>query len=145
MDTVKQVEKLDHVHIYVKSVEKAKTFFSSLFGTSFSDTIVEENMKVRTVIDSLGLELIEAASQDSPVAKIIAKRGEGIAALSFKVSDLEAAIQELQNKGLRLVSRVKLGSLKEAQFHPKDSYGVMIELCEYDEKSQTALAALGRI
>ena len=139
-----KVEKLDHVHVYVKDLEKAKGFFSRLLSTNFSpDFAEEEDMKVRTSLTPLGLELIEPTSPDSAVAKIIERRGEGLAALSFKVTDIEQAIAELESQGLRLIAKVEFGNIKEAQFHPGDAHGVMLELCEYEEQHGAALAALG--
>jgi hypothetical protein len=74
----------------------------------------------------------------------VEKRGEGIVAISFKVSNLDEAVEVLQSKGLRLVGRINLGHIREAQFHPKDAHGVMIELAEYQEEHGAARAALGK-
>ena len=140
-----RVEKVDHFHIYVKELDKAITFFSDVFGTKFSDIIVDDDVfHIRSSLDRLGLELVESISPDGPVARTIQKRGEGLAAISLKVPDLDEAIKELQGKGLTMVSRIALGNIKEAQFHPKDAHGVMIELCEYEEGSGAARAALGK-
>jgi methylmalonyl-CoA epimerase len=135
-----KVEKIDHVHVYVKDLERAKNFFEDIFGTKFSEPIIAEPFQVKSRIDPLGLELLEATSPESPIARHIEKRGEGIVAIAVKVPDIEAAIQELEAKGLRLVGRIQLGGIKEAQFHPKDTYGMMVELCEYQEVHGAALA-----
>ncbi len=140
-----KVEKVDHFHIYVKELDKAKEFFSDVLGTKFSDTIRDEkNFGLNSVIDPLGLELIEGTRPESPITRHIEKRGEGLVAISFKVPNLDEAVEQLQAKGLRLVSRISLGHIKEAQFHPQDSYGVMIELAEYEEEHGAARAALGK-
>lgn len=126
-----EVEKIDHIHILVKDLEKATKFFEDILETKFCDPIFESGGS-STVIDPLGLELIAPTKSDNVVAKTIEKRGEGLAAISFKVRDIEEAVKELQSKGLRLIVKSQSGQLKEAQFHPKDSYGVLIELCEYN-------------
>lgn len=137
-----KVEKLDHVHIFVKNLNEASRFFSNLLGTRFSAAIKVEEGKLRSVLSPLGLEIIESTSPDGVVAKLIEHRGEGLYALSFKVPDIEQGIAYLQSQGMRLVSRLGAGKVKEAQFHPKDSYGIMIELCEYEEEHGAAVAAL---
>lgn len=137
-----KVEKLDHIHIYVENLEKAKELFGRLLRTSFSPDIVVDELKIRTSFSPFGIELIEPTSPDSVVAKAMEKGGEGLYGLSFKVDDLEQAIAELQAEGCRLVGRVEVGGIKEAQFHPKDTCGVMIELCQYEELHGAAQAAL---
>ncbi len=144
-----RVEKLDHVHIYVKSLEKGKDTFSRVLGTTFCPTITADerggdaSRQLRSTLSPLGLELLEGSSPEGAIGRVIERRGEGVYALSFKVPDIEEAISELQSKGLRMVSRIELGKIKEAQFHPKDCHGIMIELCEYQEYSSAAIAALG--
>ncbi len=140
-----RVEKIDHIHIYVKELDKAITFFSDILGTKFSDIIVDDKVfHIRSALDRLGLELVESITPDGAVARTIEKRGEGLAAISLKVPDLEEAVKELQAKGLKPISTIALGKIKEVQFHPKDACGVMIELCEYEEESGAARAALSK-
>lgn len=103
-------------------------------GTKFSQVIFAEKFDLKSVLDPLGLELIQSTSPEGVIAKFIKHWGEGLHAVSFKVPNLDEAIAELQAKGLRLVGRIDLGGIREAQFHPKDSFGVMIELCEYQEE-----------
>lgn len=139
-----KTEKLDHVHIYVKDLEKAKSLFEDILGTRFSEIIYAEPFQVKSRLDPLGLEILQATSPDSPIAKHIEKRGEGITAISVKVSDIEQAIKDLEAKGLKLVGRISQSGIQEAQFHPKDTFGVMIELCQYDEVHGAAQAILGK-
>ncbi len=137
-----KAEKIDHVHVYVKDLEKAKELFEKIFDTKFSDLIVADQYQVKSRIDPLGLEILEPTSPESPIAQHIEKRGEGITAIAVKVSDMDAAIKDLQAKGLRLVGRIKLGRIEEAQFHPKDTFGMMVELAKYDDIHGAALACL---
>lgn len=136
-----KVEKIDHVHIFVKNLDKAIRFFEEALGTKFSEAHLPENLDARTTLDPIGLELIESASPDGTVARFIERRGEGLAAISLKVPDIDQAIAHLQSRGVRLVRRFESGGLKEAQFHPKDTFGVMIELCEYELEHGARLAS----
>jgi len=137
------VEKLDHIHIYVNDLVKSRDLFSRLLGTTFSPTIVEQTLGIHCTMSPLALELIQPMKPDSIVAKAMAKRGEGLYALSFKVSNLEEAVKEMEEMGMHVVGRVNNHDIREAQFHPKDTCGFMIELCEYKEYSGAALASLG--
>lgn len=137
-----KVEKIDHIHVFVKDLDKAMAFFSDILGTQFSGPLeLGHGVHLKSYLDPLGIELIGSTAPDGVVARTLEKRGEGLAAISFKVPDLDEAVAELQAKGLKLVGLVHLGNLREAQFHPKDSYGVMIELCEYDAKQGALVAA----
>jgi len=139
-----KVEKLDHIHIAVKDLDRAIRFFEDILDTKFSDVIREETIQIRSAIDPLGLEVIASLSPAGVVGRSIESKGEGLHAISFKVPNLEEAVKELQAKGLRLVGQVVVANIKEAQFHPKDAFGVMIELCEYQEEHGAARAALGK-
>ena len=125
-----KVEKIDHVHIAVRDLEAATKFFSETLGVPFSAIREYKAADVRITMSPQGIELIQPLSPDGAVARFIEKRGEGLHAITLKVPNLEEAIAELQSKGLKLVGRVESDTMKEAQFHPKDAYGVMIELIE---------------
>jgi len=140
---VLKVEKLDHVHIFVNDMEKAKELFSRILGTNFSPTLSEEEvLKIESSLSPLGIELIASAFPDSAVSKTIEHRGEGLAGISFKVSDLEQATMELESQGLRPIGNIEMGNIKEVQFHPADTCGVLLELCQYEEQHGAYLAAL---
>lgn len=139
-----KAERLDHIHIYVKDIEKAKKTFSKALGTTFSPVILPKDLPIKSVMSPIGLELIEPIDSNNAVGKALERGGEGIYGLSFKVPDIEEGIKALQAQGMRLVGRVNEGRIKEAQFHPRDAHGVMIELCEYEDVSLGGLAALGK-
>jgi len=140
-----KVERIDHIHIFVKDLDKAIQLLEGALGTKFSEPHVLKDLDARATLDPLGLELIEGRSPDGAVARFIERRGEGLAAISLKVPDIEEAIAHLESRGVRLVRRIESGKLKEAQFHPKDTFGVMIELCEYELEHGARLASsLGR-
>ena len=127
------MEKLDHVHIYVKDAEKAIQFFENSLGVKFGPVYAWEEWALKDCYAPPGLLLIQPTSPNDAMAaaKFIEDKGEGLAAISLKVPDIEAAIAELQSKGLRLKEKVEVGNVKEAMFHTEDCFGVEIELCEY--------------
>jgi len=129
-----KVEQIDHIHIVVKDLDKAVEFFESLLGVKFSKEVFLEEWQFKSriaPIGPVGIELMQPTSPDSVFAKFIERRGEGLQAISLKVPDIEEAKAEMEARGIRLVSAVEVGRMKEAQFHPKDAYGVLIELCQY--------------
>lgn len=126
-----KVERIDHIHIFVKDLDKAVTFFEDILNSSFSETRHNEELELNWRMNTLGLELLSSSSPNGIVAKFIERKGEGLAGISLKVHNIEEAVSELQSHGIRLISRYEGGILKEAQFHPKDCFGVVMELCEY--------------
>jgi len=133
------IEKLDHVHIYVKDLEKAKQRFKELLGVEFCEDITPQDVDSDTLVRTaegrgtyatFGIELLEA-SPGSPAAKAIEPMEEGLGGVSIKVTNLEDAIMEFQQKGMRLIQRSQIGCYRVAWFHPRDAHGVLIELCEY--------------
>ena len=129
-----KVEKLDHIAISVRDLDKAIKFFGDLLGTEFSEPRVVEEAGVIQVLDPLGIELVAPLTTDGPVAKTIESRGEGMSLLSLKVPDLDEGIAKMESLGVRLVQIIKGPQRRAAIFHPKDSFGVMIELIEYKAK-----------
>lgn len=127
--------KIDHLGIAVKSLASAKSIYQTL-GLSVSPEETVEAEKVRLVMVPVGesrLELLEATSEDSAIAKFIAKRGEGLHHVSLKVPDLAAAIARLKNDGVRLVSeeiKIGAGGHKYVFVHPSSAGGVLLELVE---------------
>ncbi len=128
-----KAERIDHVTIYVKDLQKAINFFSDLFGLVFSEPFgPEDQPDVTEVMDPLGLNLMAAKIPGGPMSRIIEHRGEGLSALTFKVPNIEDAITEMKSRGIRLVSRGNYGeNAKWATFHPKDTFGVLLNLVEY--------------
>lgn len=123
---------VDHMHIFVKDLDKAIKFFSALTGTVFTAPVTTDAVKVKTAINSLGLDLTQPTSPDSPAARLIEKRGEGAHGLAFRVPKLADGIARARNSGLEPVSQIGYeGVLKQAQFHPKNSFGVMVEFVEW--------------
>ncbi len=136
-----KVEKIDHAAIMVKDLEQAEKFFADLFETEFSPWAYregeEEEPDSRNLISPLGIELATPVSPNGPAKRLLDNKGEGLFCLVLKVPNLEEAIAEMESHGVRLIRRGDLPSSsvwsfpKVALFHPKDVYGVMIELIEY--------------
>ena len=126
---------LDHLGIAVKSLESAKAIYE-LLGLSVSDVEEVPAEKVRLVMVPTGdtrLELLEPTSEDSVIAKFIAKRGEGLHHISLRVPDLKAAAETLRQRGVRLVSEnieVGAGGHRYIFVHPSSAGGVLLELVE---------------
>jgi methylmalonyl-CoA epimerase len=127
--------KLDHLGIAVRSLPAAKIIYEKL-GLPVSAEEVVQSEKVRLVMVPVGetrLELLEPLSDDSVIAKFIAKRGEGLHHISFRVPDLTAAVARLKADGVRLVSdeiKTGAGGHRYIFVHPSSTGGVLLELVE---------------
>jgi methylmalonyl-CoA/ethylmalonyl-CoA epimerase len=133
-DTKLDGAKLDHIGIAVRSLDAAKIY--ELLGLAIQHTEVVETQRVKTAFLSVGdsnLELLEPTSPDSPIAKFIEKRGEGIHHLCFRVDDIEAHLERLKAAGYRLVNESPVPGAhgcRVAFLHPSAGNGVLIELSE---------------
>jgi methylmalonyl-CoA/ethylmalonyl-CoA epimerase len=131
-----KVLKIDHLGIAVNSIDDGKNFFSDILGLEFEGTETVEEQKVTTAFFPVGdseVELLESTAPDGPVAKYIEKKGEGIQHIAFRVENIEEALSELKEKGIRLIDetpRKGAGGAKIAFLHPKSTHGVLVELCE---------------
>lgn len=126
---------IDHLGIAVKSLSAAKSIYEKLgLSVSPEETVAQE--KVRVVMVPVGesrLELLEATSEDSAIAKFIVKRGEGLHHICLRVPDLPAAVARLKKDGVRLVSdeiKTGAGGHKYVFVHPSSAGGVLMELVE---------------
>jgi len=126
---------IDHLGIAVKSLATAKTIYEKL-GLAVSPEETVEHEKVRLVMVPVGesrLELLEATSEDSTIAKFIAKRGEGLHHVCMKVPDLVSAVDRLRKDGVRLVSdeiKTGAGGHQYVFVHPSSTSGVLLELVQ---------------
>ena len=132
---MRQTFQIDHLGIAVKSLASAKALYEKL-GLSVSSEETVEHEQVKLVMVPVGesrLELLEATSPDSTIAKFIAKRGEGLHHVCLKVPDLTAAIARLKGDGVRLVSeeiKVGAGGHRYIFVHPASTGGVLLELVQ---------------
>ena len=125
-----KVEKIHHVSIMVKDLEKAGKLYSDLFGMEFSGPYEQEALDVTFLSSPLGINLVAPLTPDGPSAKSLERRGEGLAMLVLNVPDIEEAIADMESQGVRLVGREERPSARTATFHPRDLCGVFIELIE---------------
>jgi methylmalonyl-CoA epimerase len=127
--------KIDHLGIAVKSLAAAKSIYEKL-GMRVSPEETVEHEKVRLVMVPVGksrLELLEATTEDSTIAKFIAKRGEGVHHICLRVPDLAAAVEKLKKDGVRLVSneiKIGAGGHRYIFVHPQSAGGVLLELVD---------------
>lgn len=131
-----KVLKLDHVGIAVKNMDETLKFYQDVLGLELADVEVVEEQKVKVAFLPVGdteVELLESTSEDGPIAKYIERNGEGVQHLAFLVENLEEAIEDMKNKGMRMIDempRYGAGGAKIAFMHPKSSYRVLVELCQ---------------
>ena len=126
---------IDHLGIAVKSLAAAKKIYENLgLSVSPEETVAQEQVRVVMVpVGESRLELLEATSENSTIAKFIAKRGEGLHHVCLKVPDLLAAVERLKKDGVRLVSdeiKVGAGGHKYVFVHPSSTSGVLLELVQ---------------
>ena len=129
-----KIEKLDHIAIMVQDLKKAEKFFADLFETKFAALGEIKDMDARSMMEPSGIEIIEPLTPDGVSARTLQKRGEGLSLLSLKVADLDEAMAEMKSKGIRLTAQGQNGKTRMAIYHPKDTFGVMIELIEYESE-----------
>jgi methylmalonyl-CoA epimerase len=126
---------IDHLGIAVKSLTAAKAIYEKL-GLNVSPEEIVEQEKVRLVMVPIGesrLELLQATSEDSTIAKFIAKRGEGLHHVCLRVPDLRAAVARLKAEGVHLVSdeiKTGAGGHQYVFVHPSSAGGVLLELVQ---------------
>ena len=131
-----KILKIDHLGVAVNSISEGKNFWTHVLGLEFEGTETVEEQKVTTAFFPVGeseVELLESTSPDGPIAKYLAKKGAGLQHIAFRVENLESALQELKDKGVRLIDekpRHGAGGAKIAFLHPKATGGVLVELCE---------------
>lgn len=128
--------KIDHIGIAVRSMDAGNELFRQLLGEAHYKIETVESEKVATSFFRVGeskIELLEATDPESPIAKFIEKRGEGIHHLAFEVADIRAEIDRLEKEGFVPLNREpKRGADNKwvAFLHPKSTNGVLVELCQ---------------
>ncbi|WP_305045000.1 methylmalonyl-CoA epimerase [Geoalkalibacter sp.] len=131
-----KTKKISHIGIAVTSLEAAIPLYRDVLGMEFEGTeeVAEQKVKVAFFIAGESrIELLEATTSDSPVAKFLEKNGEGIHHLAYEVDDVKAAIAALQAQGVRLIDnepRRGAHGTSIAFLHPKATGGVLTELCQ---------------
>lgn len=128
--------KIEHIGIAVKDIEASNELFEALFDAPHYKIESVESEGVLTSFFKVGdskIELLQATNPDSPIAKFITKKGEGMHHIAFEVDDIEAEILRLKAKGFKMIHEMpKFGADNKriAFLHPKSTNGVLIELCQ---------------
>ena len=130
------MRKIEHIGIAVKSLEVSNLLFEKLFGTPpyKQEEVVSEGVKTSFFLNGPNkIELLEATNPESPIAKFIEKKGEGIHHIAFDVDDIVSEIARLKAEGFIVLNEIpKKGADNKlvAFLHPKSTNGVLIELCQ---------------
>lgn len=137
-----KAEKVDHISVAVRSLDKARQVWEPVLGRSGPDEVyVDESEGIRVaryVLAGVGFELMEPTSPESPVAEWIETRGEGVMVVSFHVKDTAHAIEELESRGYPVVAAPggdKVRSFRSGGFsflHPRRMNGVLLEVIDCD-------------
>jgi methylmalonyl-CoA/ethylmalonyl-CoA epimerase len=130
------MEKIEHIGIAVKDLEVSNKIFGSLFGVVHYKEEEVASEGVKTSFFKSGpnkIELLQATNPESPIAKFIDKKGEGVHHIAFAVADIKAEIERLKTAGFVVLNETpKKGADNKlvAFLHPKTTNGVLIELCQ---------------
>ena len=131
---------INHLGIAVRSLDAQRAFYETTLGARFEGVEEVPSQKVRVAFYSVGpeghavrLELLEPTSDESPIARFIEKRGEGLHHIAYTVDDLQARLDALKAGDVRLIDEAPRPGAHHTQIaflHPKSSGGVLTELCE---------------
>ena len=131
-----KVIKIDHLGIAVKSINEGKKFWGDLLGLWLEESEAMAEEKLITTFFPIGeseIELLESTDPEGPIGRFLEKRGEGIHHVAFRVENIEEALKELKEKGIRLIDETPRAGARGAKIvflHPKSTNGVLVELCE---------------
>lgn len=134
------VLKVDHIGVAVKNLDAVLKFYEENLGMHVHGTEenAEQQVKVGFVpVGDTEIEFLESISPAGAIAKFIEKNGEGIQHIALRVDNIEQALQELKDKGVKLLNeqpRIGAGGSKIAFIHPKSTFGTLVELCEQPKK-----------
>ena len=130
------MNKIEHIGIAVKDLKESNKLFSKLFGIANYKVEEVKSEGVNTSFFKVGenkIELLEATKKESPIAKFIDRKGEGIHHIAFDVDDIFSEIERLKKEGFKVLNETpKKGADNKivAFLHPKSANGVLIELCQ---------------
>ncbi|WP_321368738.1 methylmalonyl-CoA epimerase [uncultured Desulfuromusa sp.] len=130
------LKKINHIGIAVKSLEDSIPFYRDQLGMNFEGTeeVVEQKVKVAFLqIGESRIELLEPTTEDSPIAKFLEKKGEGVHHMAYEVEDVSAALTQMKQAGVRLIDETPRHGAHNsliAFLHPKSTGGVLTEICQ---------------
>lgn len=127
---------IDHVGVAVSDLEAAISLYEESFGMELVHREVVSEQGVEAVLLDVGdshVELLKPTGPDTPVGKFMSARGEGLHHVAYRVADIDAALEQLQERGVRLIdktARTGIRSSRVAFLHPKSTGGVLTEIVE---------------
>ena len=130
-----ELKRVDHIGIAVKNLEEAVNFYETAIGLKAVGYETVEEQKVKVAFMPCGdseLELLESTEPDGPIARFIEKNGPGIQHIAIRVDDIDKALEELKEKGVRLIDQQSRGGAEGLHIgflHPKSTLGVLTEFC----------------
>lgn len=130
------IKKIEHIGIAVKNINQSNELFKKLFGKEHYKVEAVASEGVSTSFFMLGetkIELLEATSENSAIAKFIEKKGEGIHHIAYEVDNLDAEMERLKKEGFELINQTAKDGADNKRIcflHPKTTNGVLVELCE---------------
>jgi len=135
------IHKIAHIGVAVKNLEEVEKLYSQVLGLPIGGREVHPDNRVTFIpLGDTAIELLESVKPDGAIARHIEKRGEGIHHIALEVDNIEKALEELKAKGLVLIDqkpRRGAHNAKIAFLHPKNTYGVLLELVEPDKSHRT--------
>ncbi len=132
-----KIKRIAHLGIAIKDLDAGKNLYGKNLGLALKGDEVVETQKVKVSFIGVGesnLELLLPTADDSPVAKFLENKGEGFHHLALEVEDLAGALEELKAAGVKLIDekpREGAHGALVAFIHPKATYGLLLELCQY--------------
>lgn len=126
---------IDHLGIAVRNLDEAIPRYEGVFGFTCEKIETVASQKVRTAffdVNGVHIELLEPTDEESPIAKFIAKNGEGIHHLAFAADDVQQQLDQAETAGVQLINKqpiVGAGGKQVAFLHPKSMGGVLTEIC----------------
>lgn len=129
------LKKIDHIGVAVRSINEARKFYEQALGLVCKGEEVVESQGVKTAFFAIGetrIELLEPTSADSPIARFLDKKGEGIHHVAYLTDDLNGQLAKVRDGGGRLIHETPIagaGGHRVAFVHPKSSFGVLTEFC----------------
>jgi len=133
------LSKINHIGIAVKSIEESLKFYTEKLSLENTEVIEISERRLKVAILRIGestIELLEPTSPESPIAKFLEKKGEGIHHIAFEVTDIIKKLKDLKDKGVRLIDespRQGVHGTRIAFIHPKSAGGVLMELVEKEK------------
>jgi methylmalonyl-CoA/ethylmalonyl-CoA epimerase len=131
-----EIKHIDHIGVAVKNLSEASKFYTDILGLQIKEkeTIADQKARVYFIpVKDTNIELLESTEPDGPIAKFIDSRGEGIHHIVIRVKNIEEALQNLKAQEIRLINqnpRIGARGIKIAFVHPKETKGVLLEICE---------------